>query len=164
MKCLFLFSLSQVESDTAQSMKRLVELDSIKSKMLQSQNALQVNLHVPSPPLPLILPSLLLSPSLYSLFSFLFFLLSPPFFPLPPHLLLLPSHPGSWQLDNTISRCRGGVCLARYSEGRELCTAIYNNNCHHFVMPVSFSDCRKSSRNAAKFSKFFIIFTNEEFL
>ena len=65
MKSLFLFSLSQVESDTAQSMKRLVELDSIKSKMLQSQNALQVNLHVPLSHS--FFPSLLLShPSTHS--------------------------------------------------------------------------------------------------
>ena len=36
----------QVERDTAQSMQRLVELDSIKSRMVQSQNALQVSMHV----------------------------------------------------------------------------------------------------------------------
>ena len=64
MKCLFFFSLSQVESDTAQSMKRLVELDSIKSKMLQSQNALQVNPLSPSPSPPThSFPFLLPSPS-----------------------------------------------------------------------------------------------------
>lgn len=34
----------QVESETAHSMQRLVELDSIKSRMLESQNALQVKL------------------------------------------------------------------------------------------------------------------------
>ena len=32
----------QVERDTAQSMQRLVELDSIKCRMMESQNALQV--------------------------------------------------------------------------------------------------------------------------
>lgn len=60
------YPFSQVESDTAQSMKRLVELDSIKSKMLQSQNALQVNLHVTHtllpPPILAITLSLVLPP------------------------------------------------------------------------------------------------------
>ena len=95
MTCLFLFSLSQVESDTAQSMKRLVELDSIESKMLQSQNALQVNLHVPLSHS--FFPSLLLSPSLLlTLFPFLpsspssFLPLPSPSFPFLP-LFHLPS-------------------------------------------------------------------------
>ena len=35
----------QVERDTAQSMQRLVQLDSIKSRMVESQNALQVHTH-----------------------------------------------------------------------------------------------------------------------
>ena len=40
--------MSQVERDTAQSMQRLVELDRIKTRMVESQNALQVlvyNIH-----------------------------------------------------------------------------------------------------------------------
>ena len=36
----------QVETETAHSMQRLVELDSIKSRMLESQNALQVKLTI----------------------------------------------------------------------------------------------------------------------
>lgn len=76
----------QVESETAHSMQRLVELDSIKSRMLESQNALQVKLTIsciysltllPPPPPPT-------SPSLR-----LFFL-----------LLAIPTRPPSQEADN----------------------------------------------------------------
>ena len=97
MKCPF----SQVESDTAQSMKRLVELDSIKSKMLQSQNALQVSLHVAHtllPPLPFILFSLAIPLSLVLFPSLSPFLSPSPSFPFLPSFLISP-HPAQ-EADN----------------------------------------------------------------
>ena len=45
-------SALQVERDTAQSMQRLVELDSIKTRMVESQIALQVHENIREPQIP----------------------------------------------------------------------------------------------------------------